>query len=175
MRPAACLLFSLIKLAVVISKCPESLLIECDCCLNLAMVCVGDLGQTDWTASTLEHIATFDYDVLLFAGDLSYADFYQPRWDTFGQLVSPYANYRPWMVTEGNHEIEHIPFLTESFTSYNTRWEMPYNESGSSSNLYYSFKVAAAHILMLGSYTDFDTNSPQFKWLQVLSLVQSLV
>jgi len=138
------------------------------------MVCVGDLGQTDWTASTLEHIATFDYDVLLFAGDLSYADFYQPRWDTFGQLVSPYANYRPWMVTEGNHEIEHIPFLTESFRSYNTRWEMPYNESGSSSNLYYSFKVAGAHILMLGSYTDFDTNSPQFKWLQVLSFIQSL-
>jgi hypothetical protein len=70
-------------------------------------------------------------------------------------------------VTEGNHEIEDIPLLVESFLSYNTRWEMPYNESGSSSNLYYSFEVAGVHILMLGSYADFDTNSTQFKWLQV--------
>jgi hypothetical protein len=71
------------------------------------------------------------------------------------------------MVTEGNHEIEDIPLLVESFLSYNTRWEMPYNESGSTSNLYYSFEVAGVHILMLGSYADFDTNSSQFKWLQV--------
>lgn len=127
---------------------------------------VGDLGQTDWTATTLEHLAGYDYDVLLFPGDLSYADTWQPLWDSFGQMMSPYANYRPWMVTEGNHEIEEIPLLVESFLSYNTRWEMPYNESGSSSNLYYSFEVAGVHILMLGSYADFDTNSTQFKWLQ---------
>ncbi len=130
-------------------------------------IAAGDLGQTDWTATTLEHLAAYDYDVLLFPGDLSYADTWQPLWDSFGQMMSPYANYRPWMVTEGNHEIEDIPLLVESFLSYNTRWEMPYNESGSSSNLYYSFEVAGVHILMLGSYADFDTNSTQFKWLQV--------
>nr|DAD48587.1 TPA_asm: hypothetical protein HUJ06_018524 [Nelumbo nucifera] len=34
----------------------------------------GDLGQTEWTASTLKHINNSNYDVLLLPGDLSYAD-----------------------------------------------------------------------------------------------------
>jgi hypothetical protein len=71
------------------------------------------------------------------------------------------------MVTEGNHEMEYIPLLAPSFRSYNTRWDMPYAESGSTSNLYYSFDVASAHVFMLGSYTDFGVGSEQYNWLLV--------
>ncbi|XP_043699106.1 probable purple acid phosphatase 20 [Telopea speciosissima] len=128
---------------------------------------VGDLGQTEWTQSTLDHIAGSSYDMLLLPGDLSYADMYQPRWDSFGRLVEPLASQRPWMVTEGNHEVEKIPAIhTHSFTSYNARWYMPYEESGSDSNLYYSFEVVGVHVLMLGSYTGFEVGTPQYKWLQ---------
>lgn len=70
------------------------------------------------------------------------------------------------MVTEGNHEIEFIPLVADPFKAYNARWRMPYEESGSTSNLYYSFDVVGAHIIMLGSYTDFDANSDQYAWLQ---------
>ncbi|KAK3445590.1 hypothetical protein EUGRSUZ_A01510 [Eucalyptus grandis] len=127
----------------------------------------GDLGQTGWTKTTLQHIGQSTYDVLLLPGDLSYADFYQPRWDSFGRLVEPLASQRPWMVTQGNHEIEKIPLIHPSpFTSYNARWRMPFEESGSDSNLYYSFDVAGVHVVMLGSYTDFDPSSAQYKWLQ---------
>ncbi|KAJ4705188.1 Purple acid phosphatase [Melia azedarach] len=128
---------------------------------------VGDLGQTEWTASTLEHVGSKDYDVFLLPGDLSYADFHQPLWDSFGRLVEPYASRRPWMVTEGNHEIERIPIIyPRGFKAYNSRWRMPHEESGSSSNLYYSFDVAGTHVIMLGSYTDFDSHSAQYKWLE---------
>ncbi|KAK6147188.1 hypothetical protein DH2020_018100 [Rehmannia glutinosa] len=128
---------------------------------------LGDPGQTEWTKTTLDHISKSDYDVLLLPGDLSYADFYQPLWDTFGQLVQPLASARPWMVTHGNHEIEKIPVVRrEKFTSYNARWVMPYEESGSSSNLYYSFEVAGVHVIMLGSYADFGPDSDQYRWLQ---------
>jgi hypothetical protein len=82
----------------------------------LKCIAAGDLWQTDWMASTLEHIAGCDYHILLFAGDLSYADKNQFLWDTFGHMVSAYANYQPWMVTEGNHEIKDNP-LMESFVS----------------------------------------------------------
>ncbi|KAH7855309.1 hypothetical protein Vadar_023559 [Vaccinium darrowii] len=41
--------------------------------LPIEFVVVGDLGQTEWTASTLAHIGAMDYDVLLLPGDLSYA------------------------------------------------------------------------------------------------------
>ncbi|GER54228.1 purple acid phosphatase [Striga asiatica] len=127
----------------------------------------GDLGQTEWTQSTLSHIGARDYDVLLLPGDLSYADTQQPLWDSFGRLVEPYASARPWMVTQGNHEIEIFPIIhPHGFKAYNARWLMPYHESGSTSNLYYSFDVARAHVIMLGSYADFDSDSDQYKWLQ---------
>ncbi|KAI3920246.1 hypothetical protein MKX01_017903 [Papaver californicum] len=127
----------------------------------------GDLGQTGWTDSTLSHMAASNYDVMLLPGDLSYADFNQPLWDSFGQLVEPLASSRPWMVTQGNHEIEKIPVVhSKSFTAYNARWRMPYEESGSNSNLYYSFEVFGVHIILLGSYTDFESDSDQYKWLQ---------
>ncbi|OVA05988.1 Phosphoesterase domain [Macleaya cordata] len=135
--------------------------------LPIKFVVIGDLGQTGWTTSTLNHIAATNYDLLLLPGDLSYADLFQPLWDTFGQLVEPLASQRPWMVTHGNHEVEKIPVIhPRSFTSYNARWHMPYEESGSGSNLYYSFEVSGVHIIMLGSYTDFETDSDQYKWLK---------
>ncbi|XP_055811612.1 probable purple acid phosphatase 20 [Solanum dulcamara] len=128
---------------------------------------VGDLGQTDWTTSTLDHISKSNYDVMLLPGDLSYADTLQPRWDSFGRLVEPLASQRPWMVTQGNHEVEKIPVLhSQSFTSYNARWLMPFEQSGSTSNLYYSFEVIGLHIIMLGSYTDFEPESAQYNWLK---------
>ncbi|KAK4800766.1 hypothetical protein SAY86_021253 [Trapa natans] len=128
---------------------------------------VGDLGQTEWTKSTLEHVAATDYDVFLLPGDLSYADSQQPLWDSFGRLVEPYADGRPWMTTEGNHEEESFPIIyPHGFTAYNSRWVMPYEESGSPSNLYYSFDVAGAHVVMLASYAEFEPGSPQYKWLE---------
>ncbi|KAL4605830.1 hypothetical protein ACB092_09G058200, partial [Castanea dentata] len=128
---------------------------------------VGDLGRTNWTNSTLQHIAKSNYDMLLLPGNLAYADFLQYYWDSFGTLVEPLASKRPWMVTQGNHEIEQFPlFHKEKFTAYNARWRMPFEESGSDSNLYYSFNVAGVHVIMLGSYTDFDNTSAQYHWLQ---------
>jgi 3',5'-cyclic AMP phosphodiesterase CpdA len=129
----------------------------------------GDLGQTERTKSTLSHVEHIgNYDVFLLPGDLSYAHGHQPRWDSFGHLVEPQASRRPWMVTEGNQEmeIEILPNKHFGFTAYNARWLMPYKESGSTSNLYYSFEVAGTHIVMLGSYTDFDVHSAQYKWLE---------
>lgn len=129
--------------------------------------CAGDLGQTGWTKSTLQHVSQSNYDVLLLPGDLSYADLYQPLWDSFGRLVELLASQRPWMVTQGNHEVETIPLIhSRPFTAYNSRWRMPYEESGSDSNLYYSFDAAGVHVIMLGSYTDFGPGSAQYRWLQ---------
>lgn len=137
--------------------------------MNYRFLCQikGDLGQTEWTAATLAQIKSQDYDVFLLPGDLSYADTNQPLWDSFGRLVEPLASKRPWMVTQGNHEIEFFPIIEHTtFKSYNSRWLMPYTESLSESNLYYSFDVAGVHTVMLGSYTDFDCDSDQYQWLQ---------
>lgn len=135
--------------------------------LPIVFSVAGDLGQTEWTKSTLQHINESYHDVFLLPGDLSYADNSQSLWDSFGRLVEPLASSRPWMVTEGNHEVETIILLMEhAFKSYNARWQMPYKESGSTSNLYYSFEVAGVHVIMLGSYANYGKDSDQYKWLQ---------
>ncbi|KAE8666297.1 putative purple acid phosphatase 20 [Hibiscus syriacus] len=135
--------------------------------LPIKFAVAGDLGQTDWTNSTLQHIGQLNHDMLLLPGDLAYADLMQPLWDSFGRLVEPLASQRPWMVTQGNHEVERMPLVHKTpFTAYNARWHMPFEQSGSTSNLYYSFDAAGVHVIMLGSYTNFDPASDQFKWLQ---------
>ncbi|TKV99289.1 hypothetical protein SEVIR_8G033200v4 [Setaria viridis] len=139
--------------------------------LPFKFVIVGDLGQTEWTDSTLKHIAAADYDVLLLPGDLSYADSIQPRWDSYGRVVEPLASARPWMVTQGNHEVEKLPLVEPTpFKAYNARWRMPFDAGATPSgdNLYYSFDVAggAVHVIMLGSYTDYAAGSSQYDWLQ---------
>lgn len=132
-------------------------------------VVVGGLGQTEWTKATLSRIGQRCYDVLISASGLAYAHGHQPLWDSFGRLIEPYASQRPWMVTAGYHEVEAVCTLSKGpqpYKAYNARWLMPYHESGSVSNLYYSFDVAGAHIIMLGSYADYDASSAQFGWLK---------
>ncbi|CAO2042169.1 unnamed protein product [Urochloa humidicola] len=140
--------------------------------LPIELVLVGDLGQTEWTASTLAHVGKADHDMVLVPGDLSYADTQQPLWDTFGRFVQRHASRRAWMATEGNHEVEAaplppVPGSPPPFAAYGARWPAPHEESGSPSNLYYSFQAAggAVHVAMLGSYAPFDAASEQYRWL----------
>lgn len=95
----------------------------CSTIKNKIKQITGDLGQTEWTASTLHHVNQSDYDMLLLPGDLSYADTEQPLWDSFGRFIEPYASKRPWMVTQGNHEVEAFPIFHDlrPFAAYNSR------------------------------------------------------
>ncbi|KAJ8429443.1 hypothetical protein Cgig2_008774 [Carnegiea gigantea] len=130
--------------------------------------CSGDSSREFRFKTIPTHLPIKFAVVGLYFWDLAYADFWQPSWDSFGRLVEPLASQRPWMVTHGNHEVEKLLFIhSTAFTSYNARWRMPFEESGSSSNLYYSFDVAnVVHVIMLGSYTEFGPGSSQYKWLQ---------
>ena len=62
---------------------------------------MGDLGQTLDSARTLQHLVTVQPQSILNVGDLSYADGYHPRWDTYGRLVQPSTAQVAWMNIEG--------------------------------------------------------------------------
>lgn len=160
---------------------------------------VGDLGQTENSAATLERMkAVSDFGDnggtlvrdeggdddrpatppghVLNVGDLSYADGYQPRWDSWGRLVEPHTSVVPWMVIEGNHEEELAVTRDDAqgdgdgddedgFVAYRARFAVPSNSSGSRSKLYYSYEVPGAHIVMLGTYADWSPGSKQRAWL----------
>lgn len=57
--------------------------------IPLTFVTIGDLGQTNNSQSTLDHIQADigDFTAILHFGDLSYADGNETRWDTWGRLV----------------------------------------------------------------------------------------
>ncbi|XP_055833003.1 purple acid phosphatase 23 isoform X2 [Solanum dulcamara] len=150
---------------------------------------VGDLGLTSNTTTTIDHLTMNDPSMILMVGDLTYANQYlttggkgascyscqfpdapmretfQPRWDGWGRFMEPLISRVPMMVIEGNHEIEpQAAGLT--FQSYLTRFSVPSKESGSNSNLYYSFDAGGVHFIMLGAYIDYNHTSAQYSWLQ---------
>jgi hypothetical protein len=57
--------------------------------ISLTFVTIGDLGQTNNSQSTLDHITAHvgDFGAIMHFGDLSYADGNETRWDTWGRLV----------------------------------------------------------------------------------------
>ena len=113
---------------------------------------VGDTGQTEVTAAVFDNVASMDdVHVLLHTGDLSYADGWPWRWDSFGALASPLLSRVPVLVTGGNHEIG----SSEAWLHYMHRWPTPYREARSTSPLYWSADVGPVHVVALNSYDNF--------------------
>lgn len=134
--------------------------------LPYTIAVIGDLGQTADSEETLAGVAGIkEAGHVLNVGDLSYADGYQPRWDTWGRLVDYHAATVPWMVIEGNHEEELAGSGSAGFVAYNARFAVPSIPSRSNTKLYYSYDVPGAHIVMLGTYADWSAGSPQRAWL----------
>ena len=130
----------------------------------------ADLGQTEvsrrnvkWLRSALERQATDEGkgSLILLAGDLSYADGYYSRWDSFARMIEPLAATFPVMTTGGNHEIG----SAEQWQSYNARHPMPHATSGSPSNLWWSRDVGPVHVISLCSYAATAVGSLQYAWL----------
>ncbi|KAJ7561312.1 hypothetical protein O6H91_03G023600 [Diphasiastrum complanatum] len=139
--------------------------------IPFAFSIVGDLGQTYSSNITLDHLERSGGQALLNVGDFSYADGYQPRWDTWGRMVTRYTSKIPMLFTYGNHEIEFDKAVGavephEGFLSANSRFSAPWKTSGAVSPIYYSCNVGPAHIISLNSYISMATYSPQFEWLQ---------
>jgi len=108
-------------------------------------------------------------------GDISYADDYflhDPTGFGYESVYNSWMNWiqnmsstKPYMVLPGNHETEcHSPAcLTSSelrnslknFSAFNVRWHMPYAESHSRSNMWYSFDYGNAHFISVNTETDF--------------------
>ena len=84
---------------------------------------VGDLGQTDDSKTTIQHIASnANITAILHAGDMSYADSVQERWDSWFELIEFLSKSTPWLVCPGNHEIETHGLTKDIFVPYQSRF-----------------------------------------------------
>jgi hypothetical protein len=127
---------------------------------------IGDLGQTENSTHTVakmsDAIKAGQVDQILLAGDLSYADGYAPRWDTYARIFEYlFANVKTAYVG-GNHEVSNGG---ENWLSYKARYPNQHVLSGSDSFLWHSFEAGPAHVVMLCSYADFSQQSAQYEWL----------
>ena len=100
-------------------------------------------------------------DVVLMAGDLSYADGWGWRWDSYGRMVQRLAANVPVMTTVGNHEV----VASEQFVHYNARYPMPAESSKSPSNTYWSMDMYGVHVVTLNTYAALKKGSTQQQWL----------
>ncbi|OWZ23938.1 Iron(III)-zinc(II) purple acid phosphatase [Phytophthora megakarya] len=132
---------------------------------------IGDLGQTEYSRQTVRHLAGYQtkMSAIVCAGDLSYADSEQYRWDRWGKLMEPLIARMPWMIAPGNHEME-LPCQPDvsEFVAYQTRFRMPYERENrlQRRNLYYGFRVGFVHFIILTPYVDSTSTSLQYEWVQ---------
>ena len=99
--------------------------------------------------------------VVLVAGDLSYADGWGYRWDSYGRMMEALSAQFPVMTTGGNHEVG----TAEAWVSYNARYPMPHTASRSPSNLWWSRDMGPVHLISLCSYAATKPGSLQHRWL----------
>lgn len=121
---------------------------------------VADLGTTAISNTSVHVLRSFDPDVVLFAGDLSYADGFGEVWDTFGNMMEPLAATVPILITGGDHEL----FDAENWLPYFTRWPQPHQASGSTNPCYFGKIVGKMHVVSLCSYAGFEPGSIQYNW-----------
>lgn len=127
---------------------------------------VGDLGQTINSSATVQGmlgaVQDGSIDSVLFAGDLSYSDGDQYRWDSYARLFEPLWSSVVAAHVGGNHEVSN---QNENWMAFSRRYPNSHLQSGSASFLWYSFEAGPAHVVMLCSYAAFSPGSSQYEWL----------
>jgi len=133
---------------------------------------IGDMGIEN-SQGNMRHLqkltATNAIDFVLHAGDISYADGDQIKWDIYMRLVQNITAYVPYMVTPGNHEIGITGLLGLSL-GYINRFILPGEHSISDDleNMYYSFNYGNIHFIALDTEARADVallTKQQILWL----------
>lgn len=161
----------------------------------------ADLGQTVYSNMTAYGLMADGAQAICLFGDLAYADDYnghstgqrngyQPRWDTWGQMMQPIISHLPFLSIMGNHEEEsefrYGDDYLDTFDCEGDNWQVPApmggdgtpqcamayrarypaaNNSGSSGQ-YYSTNVGPVHFLMLNSYISYSNSSAQYAFVE---------
>lgn len=129
---------------------------------------IADLGQYNDSVATMDSAeALLDnglIDTILFGGDLAYANGVGMRWDSYGRLQEKLFSKVLTAYVGGNHEIEKG---MENWIHYTNRYPAMHlkKDSRSPSDLFYSFDVGLAHVVMLCSYCPTEPGSVQHDWL----------
>mmetsp|Transcript_18328 Transcript_18328/g.70799 ORF Transcript_18328/g.70799 Transcript_18328/m.70799 type:complete len:531 (+) Transcript_18328:49-1641(+) len=135
------------------------------------VIAFGDMGATDVSDANIFELQrraqASEIDLIIHAGDISYADGFMYTWDSYMRKVEFFSAYVPYMPVDGNHEIFY------NFTAYKHRFDNPGKQSRSNTNMYFSFDYGNAHFIgysfekEAGIAPDMKPpNGEQYVWLQ---------
>lgn len=131
----------------------------------------GDLGTNNSqdTINLLNQRATSDrYGLFVHCGDISYANDhplrYEDTWNSWFSSMQPAMARIPYMVAPGNHESwcrnPLCASQTANFTTFKEKFRMPGNESGSTTNMFYSFDYYNIHFIAIDTENDYPGSPP---------------
>lgn len=125
---------------------------------RLRVAVLADMGRSDASWAIWERVAAQQPDLVLIAGDVSYANGNGSKWDQWFARVESVASRVPVMVAMGNHEtycspdgVELKACAKETY-EYLEHFHMPTPQNGS---MYYDFDLGPAH------FTALDTEAYQ--------------
>jgi hypothetical protein len=108
----------------------------------------------------------FQYDMLLHAGDIVYANGEQEKWDQYAEWWSPFAAYYPVSYAVGDQDVE-----GQATTAYNARFRHSLKPDGEEDDWganWYSFNYGPVHVVFLSSeHSKYENDiSRQAHWLE---------
>ena len=136
---------------------------------NPAKVIIGaiaDHGTSSNAQETTNHMENEDMDLVIHAGDISYANGAgsgngigdQSVWDEYQNQIENVASRTPHMYAPGNHEEDAEPY---GFDAYESRFFNPGQNS-----FWYSFDFEFIHFVSISSEHDYEPGSTQHTWLR---------
>ena len=128
-------------------------------------------------------------ELILHAGDISYARGASYIWDRWFQLIEPLATKVPYMINIGNHEYDHTGYSGQDPSGakgngWHPEWGNMGDDSGgecgvpmanrftmpkqntSNGIFWYSFDYGSMHVTMISTEHDLTPGSEQYVWLE---------
>lgn len=127
---------------------------------------IADHGTSSNAQETTSNMVPIDFDLVIHAGDISYANGAgsgngigdQSVWDEYQNQIEAIASKSPHMYAPGNHEEDSEPY---GFDAYESR----FYTTGSNS-FWYSFDFEYIHFVSISSEHDYESGSSQYIWLE---------
>jgi len=116
---------------------------------------MGDTGQTEVTKKVFQHVKdVVKPHAVIHTGDVSYADGFAPRWDSFAEVSEALFSSVPVVIASGNHDVVNSG---AEYTAFEKRYETPWRRSASYTKNFWSFNVGKAHVVHIDSYSSVST------------------
>ena len=127
---------------------------------------IADHGTSSNAQETTSNMVPIDFDLVIHAGDISYANGAgsgngvgdQSVWDEYQNQIEEIASKSPHMYAPGNHEEDAEPY---GFDAYESRFY-----TAGDNSFWYSFDFEYIHFVSISSEHDYEPGSSQYAWFE---------